>query len=264
MRTCGAMPLHFLFDPRLDVLGGDGQHEGALQALVLGLDGLDGHVAQVLNESACGDPATAAVVRAEGLEPPRLSHWNLNPARLPIPPRARGRLKGARPITGMRRWATRGGARRSGLKRRPSRCSSIPPVPETPPQTPAEPSQPGQPIQPPPETPPQGPDIDVPTPPHRAPTPRRGRSRRSASRAAEPKRRSIRSREARRRNNASGPHRGGSCRACRRSPRRPPGPAPQLVAVEMLVVPLESVRCRGTGRGCSERVLSSTAPPFTR
>jgi hypothetical protein len=39
-----------------------------------------------------------------------------------------------------------------------------PTVPETPPQTPAEPSQPGQPIQPPPETPPQGPDIDVPTP----------------------------------------------------------------------------------------------------
>ena len=33
--------LHFLFDPRLDVLGGDGQHEGALQALVLSLDGLD-------------------------------------------------------------------------------------------------------------------------------------------------------------------------------------------------------------------------------
>ena len=36
--------LHLKVDPRLDILGGDGQHEGALQALVLGLDGLDGHV----------------------------------------------------------------------------------------------------------------------------------------------------------------------------------------------------------------------------
>ena len=35
-------------DLRLDILGGDGQHEGALQALVLDLDGLDGHVAKVL------------------------------------------------------------------------------------------------------------------------------------------------------------------------------------------------------------------------
>ena len=38
--------LHLLLDTRLDVLGGDGQHEGALEALVLSLDGLDGHVAQ--------------------------------------------------------------------------------------------------------------------------------------------------------------------------------------------------------------------------
>ena len=28
-------PLHFLFDPRLDILGGNGQHEGALEALIL-------------------------------------------------------------------------------------------------------------------------------------------------------------------------------------------------------------------------------------
>ena len=40
-------PLHFLLDPVLDVLGGDGQHEGALQALVLGLDSLDGHVPRI-------------------------------------------------------------------------------------------------------------------------------------------------------------------------------------------------------------------------
>ena len=40
----GRDPLHFLLDPRLDVLGGDGEHEGALQALILGLNGLDAHV----------------------------------------------------------------------------------------------------------------------------------------------------------------------------------------------------------------------------
>ena len=35
--------LHFLLDARLDVLGGDGQHEGALEALVFSLDSLDAH-----------------------------------------------------------------------------------------------------------------------------------------------------------------------------------------------------------------------------
>ena len=35
--------LHFLFDPRFDVLGGDGQHEGALEALFLSLDSLGAH-----------------------------------------------------------------------------------------------------------------------------------------------------------------------------------------------------------------------------
>jgi hypothetical protein len=39
--------LHFSLDPRLDILGGDGQHEGALQALVLSLDSLDGHVSSI-------------------------------------------------------------------------------------------------------------------------------------------------------------------------------------------------------------------------
>src|SRR6476659_8591420 len=35
-----------------------------------------------------------AVVRKRGLEPPRvLPHWNLNPARLPIPPLSRGSLE---------------------------------------------------------------------------------------------------------------------------------------------------------------------------
>ena len=38
------------------------------------------------------------------------------------------------------------------------------PVPETPPEQPPQPSQPGQPTEPLPEAPPQGPDIDVPTP----------------------------------------------------------------------------------------------------
>ena len=40
--------LHLRVHPRLDVLGGDGQHEGALQALILGLDGLDAHVFKFL------------------------------------------------------------------------------------------------------------------------------------------------------------------------------------------------------------------------
>jgi hypothetical protein len=44
MRTCGAMRFTSCSTPRLDVLGGDGQHEGALEALVLGFDSLDGHV----------------------------------------------------------------------------------------------------------------------------------------------------------------------------------------------------------------------------
>ena len=44
--------LHFGLDPRLDVGGRDGQHEGALEALALGFDGLDGHVAKVLMKNS--------------------------------------------------------------------------------------------------------------------------------------------------------------------------------------------------------------------
>src|SRR5690348_1959183 len=86
-------------------------------------------------------------------------YWNLNPARLPVPPRAR--LKKAPPIARMAVRATR----RTGVRsfKRENRMQQHPP--ETPPRTPAQPSQPGQPVEPPPETPPQGPDVDVPTPP---------------------------------------------------------------------------------------------------
>src|SRR5205085_8808879 len=62
--------LHLHLDPRLDVRGGDGQHEGALEALVLGLDGLDGHLSSVPMKSC---PAGKRMVRAEGLEPPHLA-----------------------------------------------------------------------------------------------------------------------------------------------------------------------------------------------
>ena len=67
-------PLHLLIDPRLDVLGGDGQHEGPLEALVFSLDGLHGHVfrsqLQLISMLA---PKRAEMVRAEGLEPPHLA-----------------------------------------------------------------------------------------------------------------------------------------------------------------------------------------------
>ena len=71
MRTCGAMRLTSSFDPRLDVLGGNGQHEGALQALVLSLDGLD-HVFKSSRTNS-GSPRRWRMVRAEGLEPPHLA-----------------------------------------------------------------------------------------------------------------------------------------------------------------------------------------------
>src|SRR6185503_12415653 len=43
----GRQALHFGLHPSLDVGGGDGQHEGALQALIFSLDGFDGHVPAV-------------------------------------------------------------------------------------------------------------------------------------------------------------------------------------------------------------------------
>ena len=99
--------LHFLVHPRLDVLGGNGQHEGALEALVFSLDCFDRHVGKVLMKLAsevqwnwCG---------RRDSNPHIFRYWNLNPARLPIPPRPRGRLKAGRPITGLVLWATRQG-----------------------------------------------------------------------------------------------------------------------------------------------------------
>src|SRR5690349_20347090 len=82
--------LHFLLDPRLDVGGGDGQHEGALQALVLSLDSLDGHVAQFPMNSWGRSHSESGWCARRDLNPHIFRYWNLNPARLPVPPRARG------------------------------------------------------------------------------------------------------------------------------------------------------------------------------
>ena len=97
-------------------------------------------------------------------------NWHLNPARLPVPPRARGHPKGGRPITGVAGWATRSGTQPTVL-----RCVRkfgeplMQQLPDEPPTTPVpatpEPSKPGQPTEPPPGIPTHEPDIDVPSPP---------------------------------------------------------------------------------------------------
>src|SRR5205814_8221035 len=112
-------------DPRLDVLGGEGQHEGALQALVLGLDGLDGHCLN--NPSKIGPLRDGHARQSPGLparghgagggtRTPTVSHLDLNQARLPISPRPRRTLKGSGPITGGAGWATRSDGDRWDLK----------------------------------------------------------------------------------------------------------------------------------------------------
>ena len=82
-----------LGDSRVDVCGGNGELCGNL--VVLGLLSGDGDLqrSSSVSSSAGGSPSwfpahAAHVVRAKGLEPSRgLPHWNLNPARLPVPPR---------------------------------------------------------------------------------------------------------------------------------------------------------------------------------
>ena len=148
-------PLHLLLDPRLDVLGGDGQHEGALQALVLRLDGLDHVFNSQTNSVAAGDCRCSRRLRTAAQEwcarrdsnPHILRYWNLNPARLPVPPRARGRPKGARPITGGGRLGNP--IARSTAFSVPKESHRMQQLPAEPPTTPTpptpEPSQPGQP-----------------------------------------------------------------------------------------------------------------------
>ena len=85
-----------LLDSRVDVGGGNGELCGNL--VVLGLLSGDGDLqrSSSVSSSAGGCPSwfpahVADVVRAKGLEPSRgLPHWNLNPARLPVPPRPHG------------------------------------------------------------------------------------------------------------------------------------------------------------------------------
>src|SRR4051812_7088594 len=97
-------------------------------------------------------------------------YWNLNPARLPIPPRPRGRLK----VRGLYQPPPVGqpaAGQPSPLPKRSARkgvqlVQQLPPIPEepeNPPSTP-QPSQPGQPSPAPPEEPGTNPNIDVPSP----------------------------------------------------------------------------------------------------
>ena len=81
-----------LLDSGIDVGSGDGDLGGQRVLLALRLG--NGDVQRSSSVSCSGGPAppacsyVAAMVRAKGLEPSRsLPHWNLNPARLPVPPR---------------------------------------------------------------------------------------------------------------------------------------------------------------------------------
>src|SRR5258705_12804691 len=106
------------------------------------------------------DKQCAAMVRAEGLEPPHLailepkSSASTNSA-------TRARPKRCGPIARIGRRATRG--RLCSLKRQGGLVvQHLPPIPAKPPATPPEPSQPDQPTESPPEEPNHSPDIDVP------------------------------------------------------------------------------------------------------
>ena len=149
--------LHFLLDPRLDVLGGDGQHEGALQALVLGLDGLDGHVSQILMNSGLSR-AWRGMVRAEGLEPPHLSTLGPKPSASTNSATPARTPESAAAYNRHARWATRIGSATVVAEGRSdgkgaNRCNSIRPIPEEPSPSPGtpEPAQPGQPTHAPPK-----------------------------------------------------------------------------------------------------------------
>src|SRR4029079_2029939 len=102
-----------------------------------------------------------------------LRYWNLNPARLPIPPRARGPRKPAAYSKDRRLGKPPNqqlirSPRRSESKERPA-MPQLPPFPDEPgqPSEPVEPqpSQPGRPSEAPAEEPGHTPNIDVPSPP---------------------------------------------------------------------------------------------------
>src|SRR5262249_55056292 len=137
-------------------------HEGALQALIFSLDGLDGHN-PTLFKFGCAVFVLGKWCARRDSNPHILRYWNLNPARLPVPPRARGPRRGAYSkdrAAGNPREKRSLGAQ--GVLRMQHPQPPMPP-PTRPPETPT-PGQPGTPSPPPPETPPVGPDIDVPTP----------------------------------------------------------------------------------------------------
>ena len=115
--------LHFLIDPRLDVLGGDGQHEGALQALFFGLDGLDGHGSKVLMILASAAPGGAG----GGTRTPTVSHLDLNQARLPISPRPRRTPERMGAYSNHGRWSNPARAEIVGWQRRICRAAASDP-----------------------------------------------------------------------------------------------------------------------------------------
>ena len=79
--------LDLLVDAGVDILRGDGQHERPLEALIFRLNRLD-HCS-IPSKIVCFRPMNGWCARRES-NPHVFRHWNLNPARLPVPPRARG------------------------------------------------------------------------------------------------------------------------------------------------------------------------------
>ena len=214
--------LHLRVHPRLDVLGGNGQHEGALQALILGLDGLDGHVFNFPTNSDRlrdfrarhpPDALCAEMVRAEGLEPPHLSilepkssastssATRARPKRCAAYSKDRAARQPAATAEAQslghqgdrrcnkRRPRTRPAARRTGATRTADRAAARNAAASA--------------------------EHRRSTPPSPGPNPRRRRFHRWAS-AVEPGRSDDRFEigQDRLRNNATGPHRAGSDRAC--------------------------------------------------
>ena len=90
-------PLDLALDPRLDVPGSDGQRVGALEAAIFRLDRVHPKKSQsgfILD----GVRWPGGWCGRRDSNPHILRYLDLNQARLPIPPRPRGRLKGGRPI----------------------------------------------------------------------------------------------------------------------------------------------------------------------
>ena len=181
--------LDLAVDPRVDVLGGDGQRVGPLEARVFRLDGLhDAVVYPAVNWSVLERPMQPwrTWCGRRDSNPHILRYWYLKPARLPIPPRPRGRSskcaaysKDRAPCNLVWRTASRATSAARGLSqaegafhvRRPAPRRTARPSPSR-----AAASRP----KPPTEAPPSTPDIDVPAPSRPRPSRRRPRSRRSA------------------------------------------------------------------------------------